>query len=320
MQTFQQENLKVGITIFRVFPRYFTKTKTFTMRQLLHSSCICALALLVSCSNNDEPEYPIFMQPSAITATDANGQNQSFEYDDYGRIVDWTLMPVNPDYASTYTAHYSYPDDNTIHIVSEELWNDSKRCYEETIQLVNGRASKSEGTFISYIDGNVELRKTYRLEFEYTPSNNLNVVKHSEVVGIGDDIKDGAWEKPWAWENYLIWEDGNLKEFEDYQGNSSVSQTTKYDYSIYEVDYPVVIPMVINSAHHLPLFMKGIFGLNSVNLVKSSSVIDRKGNISLTSQYSYVFEQARIVEYTETNSYNTAFSNPVTYKVTWAER
>lgn len=290
------------------------------MKHLLHTFCALAFAFLTSCSNNDEPEYPIFMQPSTITTTDANGDNQSFLYDDYGRIVDWSLKPNNPDDATIYTAQYSYPNDNAIHIVSEESWLNQKRCYEETIQLINGRASKSEGTFSYYEEGNVILKKTYLLEYEYAPSNHLTVVKHAEVVGIGADIKDGAWEKPWSWENYLIWEDGNLKEFQDYQGKASVYETTKYDYSIEAVDYPVVIPMVINNAHHLPLFMQGVFGLNSVNLVKSSSVTDDKGNISFERQYSYKFEQAHIVEYTQTNSYNTAISNPITYKVKWIDR
>lgn len=154
------------------------------MKHLLLTSCVLAFAFLASCSSNDEPEYSIFMQPSKITTTDVNGENQSFEYDDYGRITYWSLKENNPYDAYTSTAHYSYSDNNTIHIVSEDSWLKQKRCYEETIQLVNGRASKSEGTFISYDGRHIVLRKTYRLEYEYDPSNHLTVVKHSEVVGI----------------------------------------------------------------------------------------------------------------------------------------
>lgn len=290
------------------------------MKHLLHTSCALAFAFLTSCSNNDEPEYPIFMQPSSITTTNIPGDNQIFEYDDYGRIVDWSLRPNNSNEAKTYTAQYSYPNNNAIHIVSEESWLNQKQCYEESIQLVNGRASKSEGTFIYSIDGMAILKKTYRLEFEYDPSNHLTVVKHAEVVGIGADIKDGAWDKSLSWENYLIWEDGNLREFQDYQEKTSFYETTKYDYSIEAVDYPVVIPMVINNAHHLPLFMQGVFGLNSVNLVKSSSMTDIKGNLEFESQYTYKFEQAHIVEYTQTTSYSTTASNSITYKVNWIDR
>lgn len=287
------------------------------MKHLFHSIFFCVFAVLVSCSSNDEPEYPIFMQPSSITTTDIKGGNQSIEYDDYGKVIGWTLKPNYPNDASIYTAQYSYQNNNTIHIVSEESWLNQKRCYDETIQLVNGRASKSEGTFIYTEDGNAVLKKTYRLEFEYDPSNHLTVVKHAEVVGIGENIKDGVWDKAWAWENYLIWEDDNLKEFQDYQGKASVYQTTKYEYSIYAVSYPIVMPMVINNAHHLPLFMQGVFGSHSVNLVKSTSVLDNKGNITMSCQYSYEFDQARIIEYTETLS---CYPTPITYNVTWIER
>ncbi len=101
---------------------------------------------------------------------------------------------------------------------------------------------------------------------------------------------------------------------------TSVYKTTKYDYSIETVDYPVVIPMVINNAHHLPLFMQGVFGLNSVNLVQSSYMVDSRGNISFERQYNYKIEQAHIVEYTKANYYQTAFPNPITYKVNWIDQ
>lgn len=290
------------------------------MKHLSLAFSFLILAILVSCSSNDEPDYPVFMQPSSIVTDDANGDNQSFTYDDYGRIVSWTFKSNSTTDATSYTAHYSYSNDNTIIISSEENINGHRRCFEETIQLTNGRASKSEGTFISYVDGNMQLSKTYRLEYIYDTSNHLTVVKHSEVVGIGDDIKDGAWDKSWSWENYLIWEDGNLKEFQDFQGNASVYETTKYNYSIYAVEYPIIAPMVINNAHHLPLYMQGVFGSNSVNLMESASVFDKAGNLSFSRQYSYEFEQARITEFTVTTTNNTAYSTSIPYTVNWTER
>ncbi len=276
--------------------------------------------ILASCASNEEPDYPVFMQPLSIQSMDANGDNQTFEYDDYGRIVSWKCISNNPNASTSYSAHYSYPDENTIKVTAEELWLNQQRSFEETIRLKNGRASKSEGTFIFSLEGTPELQKTYRLEYDYLPSNHLNSVKHSEVVGIGGDIKNNAWDNAWKWENFLIWENGNLKEFQDYQGNSTVSQTNKYEYSIYAVAYPIVIPMVINNAHHFPLCMQGVFGLNSVNLVKSVSTFDNNANLTLSLQYSYEFEQARISEYTQTLFSNSVFSNPVTYTVTWTEQ
>lgn len=289
------------------------------MKNLFHSFCISALAMLASCSGNDSPEYPVYMQPSAITVIDGHGDTQTFDYDKYGRIVAWSLKSDESDNATTCIARYSYSNDISIHITSEEICNENKRCYEETIQLVKGRASESNGTFISYINGITELRKTYHLEFEYDPANHLTIVKHTEVVGIGDEIKDTEWNKPWTWENYLIWEDGNLREFEDYQGNSKPMQTIRYDYSMYAAEYPVVIPLIINNAHHSPLFMQGVFGLNSVNLLKTESVSDNNGNIYLSHNYTYDFEQGRIIEFTKTTFYNASFSDAVTYKVNWID-
>lgn len=276
--------------------------------------------IITACSSNEEPDYTVLMQPSTIITTDANGYNQTFKYDEYGRIVTWNLKSNRTDRQTSYTSQFFYPDDNTIKVKSEELLNGQKRCFEETIQLVNGRATNSEGTYISYNNGNQELSKTYRLEFNYLPSNHLNSVKHSEVIGIGEEIKNDAWDNSWNWENYLIWEDGNLKEFQDFQGNSSIYQTTKYEYSIYKVSYPVIIPMVINNAHHTPLVMQGYFGLNSANLVQSSSVIDRNGNLYLSHQYNYEFDRNQIIEFVETISGNLSFSNPIPYKVNWTEK
>jgi len=291
------------------------------MKHLPYIISLSLFAIFASCSNNDEPEYPAFMQPSVITTTDAKGLNQSFAYDDYGKIVDWSLKSNNPYYPEVYTAHYSYLGDNAIHIVSEESFGGHRRCFDETIHLVNGRASKSEGTFVSYIDGNVELKKSYRLEYEYDPSNHLNVVKHSEVVGIGDEIKGDGWNNPWTWENYYIWKDGLLIAFEDFHGKSTVYQTTKYDYSNEVVECPIVTPIVINNEHHSPLILQGVFGSYPRNyLVKALSVYDNKGNITFHRQYSYEFERARIIGYTESTGQNTVISNPVTYKVVWIEK
>ncbi len=118
----------------------------------------------------------------------------------------------------------------------------------------------------------------------------------------------------------MIWENGNLKEFQDYQGHSTLYQSTKYEYSEDKATYPIVTHMVINNAHHLPLFMQGVFGSNSVNLVKSVMTFDNQDNLYLSRQYSYEFEQDRISNYTETLFLNSVSYNPVKYTVTWTER
>lgn len=279
---------------------------------------ILILAIITSCSNNDEPNYPVFKQPAAITSDDINGGNQTFEYDDYGKITGWIL---NYKENEGVIVRYSYPNGNTIKIESEEVFFDTRTYWEETIQLLNGRASKSEGTFIRKQDDVTLIQKTYRLEFAYTPDNHLNIVKHSEIMGVGENVTANDWEKSWNWENYLIWENGNLKEYEDFYGKSIVNTTTKYEYSTYAVAYPVIIPVVINSWHHSPLFMQGVFGLNSNNLLKSSSIFDKDGNLDLTRHYIYEFNDEDLIDqYIETISYNTAFSNSISYKVNWTDK
>lgn len=297
------------------------------MKQLPALCPIFVLFILASCTSNDKPEYPVFMQPASIQTMDATGDNQTFGYDDQGRIVSWNCISNSPHSSVSYSAHYSYPDENTIKITAEEtvkeLWLNQQRVFEETIQLKNGRASQSEGTFIATIqndDKTSQALKTYRLVFDYLPTNHLNTVEHLEVYGIGDDIKDNDWDNACRWINYLIWENGNLKEFQDYQDHSTSYKSTKFEYSVYGVSYPVIIPMVINNAHHLPLCMQGVFGLNSVNLVKSASSFDNNDNLYLSKEYSYEFENARISNYTETIFTSSAFSNPATYTVTWTEK
>lgn len=288
------------------------------MKSLSYAIGIFLLTILTACSNSDEPEYPVFMLPSSITTNDINGSNETFEYNVYGKIIAWTYQ-YNED--NSVIARYSYPDENTIKVEAEEIFYENRSYWEETIHLNKGRADKSEGTFILKKDDIIIIQKTYRLEFVYLPDNHLNIIKHSEVVGIGDNIADNAWDKSWNWENYLIWEDGNLKEYENYYGKSDVYQTTKYDYSIYATVYPVIVPNVIKCLHHNPLFMQGVFGLNSNNLLKSSTVFDKDGNLYLSSTYSYEFDDAsRIERYTETLSDNTAFSRPISYKVNWTEK
>ncbi|MCM1033187.1 MAG: hypothetical protein NC405_05460 [Odoribacter sp.] len=285
------------------------------MNYIFHVTVLLLLAVFVSCSKNDEPDNQVFVQPSSITTDDVNGANQTFQYNDYGKITEWTLKYSDNE---SVVARYTYTDDNTIKIESEEMFYENSTYCEETIHLINGRASKSEGTFIRKQDGIILIQKTYRMEFDYTTDNHLATVKQSEVVGIGENVPADAWNKSWDWENYLIWEDGNLKEYRDFYGKPDVYKTTKYDYSIYEVAYPVIILAVIKFLHHDPLFMQGVFGRNSNNLLKSSSVFDKDGNFDLSRQYTYEFnDDALINNYVETTLHNTAFSNSISYKVNW---
>lgn len=291
------------------------------MKQLSIFGSILVFFVLASCSSNEEPDYDFFMQPSSIQSADTDAINQMFGYDDYGRIVSWECISNNPKAPNNCSARYSYPDENTIKVSAEEFLPNQHRIYEESIELENGRASKSEGTYINIIStdaGTTYVKKTYRLAFDYLPTNHLNTVEHFEVLGIGDDIKGDAWDKTMKWENYLIWENGNLKELQNYQGSSKHYQSTKYEYLADKVSYPIIMPMVIQSAHHQPLCMQGVFGSNSVNLVKSAQTFDSYDNLTFSRLYSYEFDQARISKYTET--INSPSHDPITYTVIWTEK
>ena len=276
----------------------------------------CALWLLTGCSENDAPDYPVYMQPSSVTSGDEGGGTQTFEYDDYGRIARWTEFFDDDERIS---ARYSYPDANTIVAESEVIGGDI-RIYKETIVLDNGRATKSEGTFICKQKGNggfhTVARKTYRLAFGYDLAGHLTSVRHSEAMGIGDDMPVNAWDKAWEWENYLVWDNGNLVEFQDKQGRPEVTSTTKYKYVASATDYPLIMPAsIINCFHHIPLLMKGVFGANSTGLLSESTEYDRDGNVTISNTYDYRIEDGRIVGYTHTPSYASAAS----YSVAWTD-
>ena len=59
--------------------------------------------------------------------------------------------------------------------------------------------------------------------------------------------------------------------------------------------------------------MQGVFGLNSNNLIESSSKFDKKGNLTFSQDYTFKFENARITEYEETIGGHFTTN----YKVNW---
>lgn len=273
------------------------------------------ISALIGCSDNDEPLPSVFMQPSAITTTDANGQNQTFVYDDYGRIIKWIVRTGDDN---EIIARYSYPTDNTILVDSEET-SSGTHVYNEIIYLEKGRALNSEGTFIDNLTG---LRKSYQLEYSYDFANHLTSVKHSEVVGIGADISEQAWDNAWRWENYLIWHNNNLVEFQDMRGKSYVYSTTKFKYMSAISDYPLIIypAYIINSSHHLPLIIKGIFGATSRNMLCEATQYDSNSQITMMHTYDYIMENNLVTGYYDTRSAGTAFSSSIFYNVSWTAK
>ena len=248
--------------------------------------------IFVSCSN-DEPEPETFMQIASISNEDGSVCKQ-FSYDSYGRIV--TYRSIFP--AETVTVEYEYVSDNLIKITTKYVNFDRNgiydliRTYQDNLYLENGRAAYYEGIFCRTEQDKTTIEKKYRHEFSYTSSNLLNVVKWTEWYKEGDGWAE---DKPWTWENYYYWENGNLVKIEDINGNSYPSVTYTINYTdIAGVQNIVPIPM--DRYQYIPLQFKGIFGAKSVSLISAIHRDDSLNGITSTS-YRYEFAGSRITQY-----------------------
>lgn len=288
------------------------------MKFLNYVMAVVSIGVCAGCDDKEDVAE-VFMQPASITTEYSHGTNQRFSYDDYGRITEWR-SETGP---SRIVADYSYPQDGVIYVESSDENSPFKRIYTEKIYLENGRAVYSEGTFISITNSFYDIQKTYRLFYNYDAANHLVSVKHAEVMGIGDEIKDDAWDNAWEWENYYIWEDGNLTEYQDYEGNSYVRNDTEYAYYGDRLEYPVISPIDINCFHHKPLAMQGVFGSNPVNMLASvtTSYKDKWGNVnsSKTYKYTYQYDGNMISGYCFTKFYGYNADVPILYNIEWTE-
>lgn len=266
---------------------------------------------LLSCSDSDEPKPSATVRLESITSDDYSGDDQYFVYDENGRITQWSYK----DSDNEFTAAYSYPSESEIEVLSVFSSQYTTRTFTESIRLENGRAVASDGTWeVVTSDGLGDINKTYRLEYGYDDSSHLVSIFHSEVVGIGDNISESAWNKPWEWTDYLIWEDGNLKSFQEAYGAQYTKYVTEYSYSQEKAERPVIYPLVIFD-YHIPLQMQGVFGRNPKDLIETSVKSDRDGNEVVKESYDYTIEENRIVEYWCTRSYGTPA--PIQYFVNW---
>lgn len=250
--------------------------------------------IIVSCSN-DEPEPEIFTQIASIT-NDEEYIGQQFSYDSYGRIV--TYRSMYP--AETVTVEYEYVSDNLIKITTKDInfgrngIYEIVRTYQDNLHLENGRAAYCEGIFCQTTQEQTITEKKYHHEFSYTSSNLLNVVKWTEWNKEGDGWAE---DKPWTWENFYYWDNGNLVKIEDYNGNQYPSVTNTINYT--EVTgVQNVVPIPMGRYQYIPLQFKGIFGAQSVNLISEIHRDDTLHGITSTS-YRYEFAASRITKYQE---------------------
>lgn len=266
--------------------------------------------ILSSCSNNDEPTPDVFSQVSEIT--NGKSDSQSILYDDYGRVIKY--VATDPD--ETINSIYTYVGDNLIKIHTEHIihgflnGDDAIRKFEDELYLENGRAKYCDGIFTTNQFGqDIIYQKKYRHDFTYTTDNHLNVIKNTEWNKDGDSW---AYDKPWSWENYYIWENNNLVTVEDYAGNKTPTYIYKYSYSpILEVQN--VLPIHLARVQYYPLQLKGYFGTSPANLITGIKTI-RPDSPNSESTYQYDITDNKIVGYTETlNGVSDKFT------VTWIE-
>lgn len=265
---------------------------------------------LASCSN-DEPESEVFMQIASVT-NEGGYISRQFSYDSYGRIA--TYISIFP--SESVTVEYEYVSDNLVKITTNDISLDRNgiydlvRTYQDNLHLENGRATYCEGVFCQTEQDKPPFEKKYRHEFSYTSGNLLNAVKWTEWNKEGDGWAE---DKPWSWENFYYWENGNLVKIEDFNGNSypSVTYTLKYT-DVAGVRNVVPIPMGLYQ--YIPLQLKGVFGAQSVSLI-SEVHRDDFINETTTTSYRYEFDGSRITKYQESRDNGMT----ETFSVLWTE-
>lgn len=288
------------------------------MKQLHFSHLIflfITFSAICSCSNNDEPEYRAeIWLPKSISTDHVLGYNQSFEYDEMGRII--TYISGND------TASYSYLNDDTIIIDSHSGRSYSYKKYKETLHLVNGKAAYSEG-IASHFESDHKQVKKYRLYYKYDESNHLITYTHSEHFRWYPDetlIPENVWDNPWEWDNIIMWEDGNLIEFRDKQGSATSYFAFKYKYNDIASEHTLVVPVSLTGfSYHSPLMMQGIFGENSKNLISEFISHHSNGEIITKTGYEYTISDGHIINYSETPSWidSERYVPTITYDVCW---
>lgn len=251
------------------------------------------------------------MQIASIT-NEGEYISQQFSYDSYGRII--TYRSIYP--TETVTVEYEYVSDNLIKITTKDInfsrngIYDVVRTYQDNLHLENGRAVYCEGIFCQTEQDKTTIEKKYLHEFSYTSSNLLNVIKWTEWNKEGDVWAE---DKPWTWENFYYWENGNIVKIEDFNGNSYPSVTYTINYTdIAGVQNVVPIPM--GRYQYIPLQFKGIFGAKSVSLISEVHRDDSLNGITSTS-YRYEFAGNRITQYQKSRDNEME----ETFSVLWTE-
>ena len=222
---------------------------------------------MTACSN-EEPSHEVFMQIKSIIC-DTGTDNSQFTYDSYGRIISYERVCSEESFIITY----EYVSEDLIKITTQDVikdailtqdgnYNDIIRTNKEELHLENGRAVSCDGLFSQIEDEKNSDEKKYRLEFGYTRDNFLNWMKHTEWNKSGDNWEE---DRPWSWENYYYWEDGNLVKIEDYSGHSYPYITYSFKYGI-TTEVQNVVPIPMGEFNFIPCNLKAFLDQRQTSL------------------------------------------------------
>ena len=253
-------------------------------RKCLHFALMSVLVfLIVSCSNNDDPVTPPQYRISRICS---DNLLQLFEYDASGRISEWKYEDLTQDRSDTYNSTYRYSgEEGVIEINSTEQRGDETWSFNERLYLnQDGTASHATGNVT--ILGNGEwllMKKNYLVSFHYNSSHQLTKIDVEEKR-----TNDTGWEESGGlqWFIEMEWDENNLITYSEYSNRDYPMFSKTFTY--YEGDTAHYIPIMqgpILRHYYLPLQYQGLFGPQSVGLVKEASFSSNFLNHSTTFSY-----------------------------------
>lgn len=266
--------------------------------------------IFVSCSK-DEPGPDVFMQIASITDKDGSVGRQ-ISYDSYGRVIGYKCSYPN----ESVVAEYEYVSDDLVKISTEDIIFGGKgaydivRTYHDELHLENGHAVSCDGIFSQREQDETPFEKKYRHEFNYTSDNLLNTVKWTEWNKVGEEWAE---DKPWSWENFYYWDNGNLVKIEDFFGHTYPCITYTFGYADF-AGIQNVVPIPMGLYQYIPLQFKGVFGPQPASLISEIHRADTfNGNFSTS--YVYEIAEGRITNYQESRSNGVS----ETFSVQWTK-
>ncbi len=243
----------------------------------------------------------------------SNGESSQYiSYDDYGRVTKYVI--TFPD--ETVKSNYTYISNDLIKIHTESILHgflngeDAITEYEDELHLENGRAKYCDGIYsTNKLGGGTVFQKKYKHEFIYTSDNHLNVIKNTEWNKNGDSW---AYDRPWSWENYYIWENNNLISVEDCNGKQTPQYIYNYSYSSIS-GVQNILAVHFGRFQYFPLQLKGYFGSQPKNLIIGMEATRPNAPTSNIS-YEYNIKDNKITDYIEIQG-----GNSTSYSVRWVE-